>query len=104
MTTTTAPAATKRWWTSTESYGGGAAGRKRRLAFGPRLWDGSRQGVDVVEYRGGGALTTGTDKFNRWRNPGPHAYVNIQAADAAECRAFAKALIEAAEIIEEATR
>jgi hypothetical protein len=102
MTTTTQT--TTRWWSRTENLGGGATSRIRRIAYGPYLWDRTRNAVEVREYRGGGALTEGTDQFNPWRNPGPHAYINSQAADAHECRRAAQALIEAAEIIEGATR
>ena len=92
------------WWARVESYGRGSTCRIRELEFGPVRWDGTRDAVELREYLGTGALRKGYDRFNRWRNPGPHASINIQSADAQECREAAQTLIEAAQMIEEATR
>lgn len=102
MTTTAAP--TTVWWDHIETYGRGSCALKRNLPFGEVHFDGSRTTVEVIEYQGGRALKKGTDEFNSWRNPGPHAYVLASAADAKQCREAAAALLQAAEIIEGAGR
>lgn len=104
MSTTTAAQTTTTWWERVESYGRGSTCRIREIKFGPVQWDGTRNEVELREHLGAGALRKGTDRFNPWRNPGPHAYVLVNAATAQECRQAAQALIEAAQMIEEATR
>lgn len=91
------------WWQRVERHSASASSRVANLFYGPVLWDGTRQRVEVTQALGAKVLPKGQkDPTAPWREGRPVANLFGSYLDAAECRAAAAALIEAAELIEAA--
>ena len=96
-TTKTQPA----WSDRVESFGPDSGAFLRQIPF----WvyaDGIPHSVELRQYFGPGVLKHGHDAGNPWRNGQPGASVNIGHADAEELRAAAAALLQAADLMDQA--
>ena len=96
-TTKTRPA----WSERVESFGGDSGAFLRRIQFATYC-DGMPHSVEVRQYFGGRVLKRGHDYGNPWRNGQPGASVNLSHADADTLRAAAAALLQAADLMDQA--
>lgn len=83
------------WCTVHTDFDGGVAAHETSIPAGttPR---GVSRTVEIVQYVG----ESDASPFTPWGDGRAHACVSVQYADADECREVAKALLEAAEMIE----
>ena len=96
-TTKTRPA----WSERVESFGAGSGAFLRKIPFW--VWvDGKTHSVEIRQYFGHNVLKRGHDAWNPWRNGQPGASVNIGHAGAEELRAAAAALLQAADLMDQA--
>ena len=100
MTATTAKTRPA-WSERVESFGGNSGAFLRKIPFAT-YFEGSVQSVEIRQFFGGGVLKRGHDAANVWRNGQPGASVNLQHASAHELRAAAAALLQAADLMDQA--
>jgi hypothetical protein len=96
-TTKTRPA----WSEQVESFGSRSGAFLRKIPFAT-YFEGSVQSVEIRQFFGGGVLKRGHDYSNLWRNGEPGASVNLFHADADTIRAAAAALLQAADLMDQA--
>jgi hypothetical protein len=96
-TTKTRPA----WSDRVESFGSRSGAFLRKIPFAT-YFDGSTQSVEIRQFFGDGVLKRGHDAANVWRNGQPGASVNLQHANARDLRAAAAALLQAADLMDQA--